>query len=189
MTSNGTTAVEFPATSAAEKRGVFASKDLLGAPLPNAHNRTIMASSDDMTWPTPQPIFDALNAEFQFTLDPCCVPATAKCAKYYTPKEDGLKQDWSGERAFVNPPYGRWLKPWMKKCYEESQRGALVVCLVPARVDTAWWHDYAAKGEVRFPRGRIKKRNGVAWPFPCAIVIFRARANGAPNNDSATPVR
>ena len=149
--------------------------DLFGEPLPNSHNRIVMASSEDMTWPTPQPIFDALNAEFKFTLDPCCVPATAKCAKYYTPKEDGLKQDWSGERAFVNPPYGKWLKPWMKKSYEESLRGALVVCLVPARVDTAWWHDYAAKGEVRFPRGRIKNKNGVYWPFAAAIVVFKPR--------------
>jgi len=163
------------------------STDLFGERLPNAHNRIITGSSDDMTWPTPQPVFDALNAEFGFTLDPCCVPATAKCAKYYTPKEDGLKQDWSGERVFMNPPYGRWLKPWMRKAYEESQRGALVVCLVPARVDTAWWHDYAIKGEVRFPRGRIKNKNGQSWPFPAAIVIFRPGVASSPNSpDRAT---
>lgn len=153
--------------------------DLFGVPDRNEHSRRIMGSSNDMTWPTPQPVFDKLNSEFHFTLDPCCVPETAKCERFYTPKEDGLKQDWSRERVFMNPPYGRWLKIWMRKAYEESQRGALVVCLVPARVDTGWWHDYAMKGETRFLRGRIKNRNGVSWPFPAAVVILRP---GTPNN-------
>lgn len=138
--------------------------------------RGAMGSSEDMTWPTPQYAFDALNMEFGFTLDPCCWPATAKCAKYYTPKENGLVQDWSDERVFMNPPYGREIGGWMRKALAESRRGALVVCLVPARVDTEWWHESATRGEVRFLKGRLKNANGQGWPFPVAIVVFRPHA-------------
>ena len=74
----------------------------------------------------------------------------------------------------MNPPYGRTIKAWMRKAWESSQDGATVVCLVPARTDTAWWHDYAMKGEIRYVRGRLKfggHKNSA--PFPCAVVIFR----------------
>jgi site-specific DNA-methyltransferase (adenine-specific) len=74
----------------------------------------------------------------------------------------------------MNPPYGRAIGLWMRKAYEESKRGAVVVCLVPARTDTAWWHDYAEKGEVRFIRGRLKFGDGKGRaPFPSAIVVFQ----------------
>jgi site-specific DNA-methyltransferase (adenine-specific) len=80
---------------------------------------------------------------------------------------------WFG-RVFMNPPYGKTIGRWMRKAWEEAHRGALVVCLVPARVDTAWWHDYAARGEVRFPRGRVTFANAPnPAPFPVAIVVFR----------------
>lgn len=141
------------------------------------HVMSVMGSSKDMTWPTPQEWYDYLNLEFGFTLDPCCEHATAKCAKHYTPAEDGLAQPWKDERVFMNPPYGREIGAWMKKAYEEARdNGALVVCFVPARVDTNWWHSYAAKAsEVRYPKGRVKNTDGVAWPFPIAVVIYRPR--------------
>lgn len=73
----------------------------------------------------------------------------------------------------MNPPYGRTIGAWMRKAYEESLKGAVVVCLVPARTDTAWWHDYAAKGKVRFLRGRLKFEGAKAnAPFPSALVVF-----------------
>lgn len=143
-------------------------------------NRSIRAAmaSVDHTWATPPELFEQWDSEFRFTLDPCCVPSTAKCAKYYTPAEDGLRQDWSRERVFMNPPYGRSLPAWMRKAWEESQRGALVVCLVPVRTDTAWWHDWviAKRAEVRFLKGRISflldgKRGQPT--FPSALVIYR----------------
>jgi site-specific DNA-methyltransferase (adenine-specific) len=119
-----------------------------------------------------------LNLEFGFTLDPCCVPETAKCKRYYTPETDGLAQSWADERVFMNPPYGRDLGVWMKKAYEEARdNGALVVCFVPARVDTEWWHRYAAKAtDVRFPKGQVKFDGASASaPFPVAVVIFRPK--------------
>lgn len=139
-----------------------------------------MSQTDE--WPTPQSFFDAQHARWNFTLDVCATPENAKCPRYYTRADDGLKQSWTGERCWMNPPYGRVIGDWMRKAYEESQRGALVVCLVPARTDTAWWHDYAAKGEVTFIRGRLKFGDGKnSAPFPSALVVLKAH-----NKDSAT---
>jgi site-specific DNA-methyltransferase (adenine-specific) len=74
----------------------------------------------------------------------------------------------------MNPPYGKEIGKWMKKAYESAVNGALVVCLVPARTDTKWWHDYAMKGEITFIRGRLKfDRHKNSAPFPSAIVVFR----------------
>lgn len=118
-------------------------------------------------------VFKELDKDFKFNLDPCCTHENAKCARHFTIEENGLIQPWDGSRVFMNPPYGREIKDWMKKAYEESLRGALVVCLVPARTDTAWWHDYAIKGEVRFLRGRLKFGGHInSAPFPSAVVIF-----------------
>lgn len=131
------------------------------------------SKSDD--WETPQLIFDALDVYFNFTLDVCATAENAKCAKYYTPEQDGLAQDWLGEVCWMNPPYGREIGKWMQKAYEEGQRPCTpVVCLVPARTDTRWWHDYATKGEVLFLKGRLKFGNAKnSAPFPSAIVVFR----------------
>jgi phage N-6-adenine-methyltransferase len=130
------------------------------------------SSATDL-WATPQDFFDGLNAEFGFTLDVCANADNAKCADYFTAEQDGLAQDWRGV-CWMNPPYGRGIGAWMRKAYESAQVGATVVCLVPARTDTAWWWGYAMKGEVRFIRGRLKfggrKENA---PFPSAVVIFR----------------
>lgn len=133
-------------------------------------------SSQSNEWATPQGLFDALNAEFGFTLDPCCTHQNAKCAKHYTASDNGLIHSWRGEVVFMNPPYGREIGLWVAKAFREAQGGATVVCLIPARTDTAYWHDYCVHGEVRFIRGRVKfVREGAvnSAPFPSAIVIFR----------------
>lgn len=121
---------------------------------------------------TPPELFAALVVEFgAFDLDPCSNGTNALCTRYFTQETDGLAQDWGCGRVFMNPPYSDMLS-WMRKAYDASLR-ALVVCLVPVRTDTAWWHDYAMKGEVRFIRGRLRfgsaKHNA---PFPSAIVVF-----------------
>lgn len=130
------------------------------------------SSATDM-WATPQYFFDAVNEEFSFELDVCASPENAKCSRYFTEAEDGLTQEWSGI-CWMNPPYGRAIGDWMRKAYESSLSGATVVCLVPSRTDTRWWHDYAAKGEIRFLRGRLKFGAATtSAPFPSALVIFR----------------
>ena len=135
-------------------------------------NKSIHFSSASDMWETPQDFFDALNSEFHFTLDVCATPENAKCEKFYTPAQDGLKHPWSG-RVWMNPPYGREIGAWMKKA--ATCTASVVVCLVPARTDTAWWHDYATKGEVRFIRGRLKfGKHKNSAPFPSAIIVFRS---------------
>lgn len=140
-------------------------------------NMTTLLSSEKMDWGTPQLFFDELNKEFNFTLDPCATPETAKCKKYYTKEDDGLLQNWEGESVFCNPPYGSEISKWVKKCYEESKH-AKVVMLMPARTDTVYFHNYIyGKAEIRFIKGRLKfvgdqKGSGSA-PFPSMIVIFK----------------
>jgi site-specific DNA-methyltransferase (adenine-specific) len=127
-------------------------------------------------WSTPQWLFHALDREFGFTLDPCSDGANAKCRKHYTLLENGLRRDWGTETVFLNPPYSECLA-WMQKAYGAAQLGATVVCLVPSRTDTEWWHAYAMKGEIRFLRRRLRfgdaKSNA---PFPSAVVVFRPQA-------------
>lgn len=135
-------------------------------------NKGLMTSKTP-EWETPKDFFDELNKEFHFTLDPCATLENAKCANYFTKEQDGLKQPWGGV-VFCNPPYGRVIGDWMRKAHTEAQNGAVVVCLVPARTDTRWFHDYAMKGEIRFIKGRLKfggSKNSA--PFPSAIVVFR----------------
>lgn len=132
-------------------------------------------SSETDNWSTPQDFYDKLNAKFDFTLDPCASDSNHKADKFYTAEDDGLAQSWDGERVFMNPPYGRQIGAWMKKA---SEADALVVCLVPARVDTRWWHDsvIANGGEVHFIKGRLKFGDSAnSAPFPSALVIFWKR--------------
>jgi len=141
-------------------------------------NLKTMLSSEDMTWGTPQKFFDELNKEFHFTLDPCATKETAKCKKYFTQKQDGLKQNWNKEIVFCNPPYGKEIGKWVKKASEAQ--GGVVVMLIPARTDTKYFHEYIYnKTEIRFLKGRLKfdgkqKRSGSA-PFPSMIVIFTTK--------------
>lgn len=133
------------------------------------------SSATDM-WATPQAFFDKLNAEYGFTLDACASHENAKCQFYFTKEVNGLSRKWSGV-VWMNPPYGREIGDWMRKAYESSLSGATVVCLVPARTDTKWWHDYAMKGEIDFIRGRLKFGNAKSHaPFPSAVVVFKPEA-------------
>lgn len=134
----------------------------------------VLFSTKSHDWETPQHIFVGLDAEFGFDLDVCATPNNAKCSDYFSLKDDGLRQDWGQRICWMNPPYGREIAAWMRKAFESSLAGATVVCLVPARTDTAWWHRYATHGEVRYLRGRLKFGEATSGaPFPSAIVVFR----------------
>lgn len=133
-------------------------------------------SSNTNEWATPRKFFDELNAEFHFTLDPCCTHENAKCEKHFTLEDDGLNQNWGGYKVFCNPPYGREIASWVRKCYEESRKpDTLVVMLIPARTDTAYFHQwiYHKAKEIRFIRGRLHfndSKHGA--PFPSMVVVF-----------------
>lgn len=136
-------------------------------------NHAVHFSSETDLWPTPQAFFDELNREFNFTLDPCATEQNAKCSKFFTEKENGLLQSWDNERVFMNPPYGRTIGNWIKKASEA--RGGVVVCLLPARTDTRYFHEYIYnKSEIRFIKGRLKFGDATnSAPFPSMVVIFR----------------
>jgi len=142
-----------------------------------AINTDVMFSSKTDQWATPQDFFDELNAEFHFTLDAAADSTNHKCVNYYSKEIDGLSQPWvvPAGGVFCNPPYGREIGLWVKKAYEESLRGQLIVMLLPARTDTKWFHDYIlGKAEIRFVRGRLKFGNSNnSAPFPSMVVIYK----------------
>ena len=142
-------------------------------------NKTLLPSKK-MDWCTPQEFFEQLNNEFHFVLDAAATPENAKCARYYTPEQNGLLQSWNvGGAVFCNPPYGREVGRWVKKANDEHAAGAEIVMLLPARTDTSYFHDYIyGKAEIRFIRGRLKfeDENGNAAdaaPFPSMLAIWR----------------
>lgn len=145
-------------------------------------------------WATPPDLFQKLDSEFRFTLDPCATIKTAKCSRFFTEQEDGLSKDWEGDRVFMNPPYGAEIRPWIRKARESADKGALVVGLVPAETDSDWWHDHIVdRAEIRYIRGRIRflvygDDGLVMWasPFrPSVVVVWRPRSRalscGVPN--------
>ena len=136
----------------------------------------VMFSSQTDEWATPQDLFDELNREFGFDLDPCATDFNHKCNKYFTKSDNGLSQDWSKQTVFINPPYGRKIGLWVEKAYRTHQAaGNTIVMLLPARTDTKWFHDYIySKTEIRFIKGRLKFggcKNSA--PFPSMIVIYK----------------
>lgn len=138
-----------------------------------------MYSSHTDCWATPQAFFDHLNGEFGFTLDVCATAENAKCSAFFSPEVDGLVQQWTGI-CWMNPPYGRSIGRWVQKAFESAMgNGATVVCLLPARTDTRWWHDYCMSAqEIRFVKGRLRFGGGEnSAPFPSAIVVFRPNAS------------
>lgn len=132
-------------------------------------------TSNSDEWSTPQEIYDSLNNEFGFNLDPCATSENHKCERYYTLSDDGLKRQWGGHRVFCNPPYSE-IDKWVEKAFRESREdNTLVVMLIPARTDTRYFHNFIYnRAEIRFVKGRLKfgeSKNSA--PFPSMLVIFR----------------
>lgn len=135
-------------------------------------------------WETPPALFAQLDRLYAFDLDVCASDTNAKCPCYFTTAEDGLTQPWAGA-CWMNPPYGKPLTQWMQKAESERRHCRVIVCLVPARTDTRWFHDYVlGKAEIHFLRGRIRfLRDGLQQQganFPSMIVVYR------PHDTSAT---
>lgn len=147
-----------------------------------AHGAAMTSSRDD--WETPQNLFDTLHAHYKFTIDAAATEANAKLERYWTEKDNALTKSWAGERVFCNPPYGRQIAAWIRKAYNETTSpppdGAqLVVLLIPARTDTAYFHDYLytnPNATLCFLRGRLKYtlngRPQQAAPFPSMLATL-----------------
>jgi len=139
-------------------------------------NQGMFTSKTDL-WETPKDLFNEYDAVFNFNTDVCALPINAKCDHFFSPENDGLKQDWRGA-CWMNPPYGKEISKWVQKAYNESciKNQCFVVALLPARTDTKWFHDfiYNQNGvEIRFLKGRLKfGQSKNSAPFPSMIVIF-----------------
>lgn len=116
------------------------------------------AVSKSVEWYTPAWLFEALDV--QFDLDPCTpgvelthVPALIG---YTLPEHDGLVEPWHG-RVWCNPPYGRGIEKWLRRCAQHALDGGSAIALVPNRTDTAWFQEAADNADaILFPAGRIK---------------------------------
>jgi phage N-6-adenine-methyltransferase len=154
-------------------------------PIPGQRLNRGLFSSLTPEWPTPPGVFDALDSTYHFTLDACATPENAKCSRYFTSEQDALRQEWTGS-VWLNPPYGREIGLWLKKAVDSSKRGATVVCLVPSRTDTDWWHRWCMQGNIFFVRGRLRFGDADnSAPFPSAIVVFEPAGTPTLESDPA----
>lgn len=134
----------------------------------------VLFSSKSDDWATPQALFDKLDAVFHFTLDVCASDTNAKCRRYFTKEQNGLMRNWGGNTVWCNPPYGREIGEWVRRCCQHSQCS---VMLLPVRTDTRWFHAWIygnRDARVFFIRGRLKfgsSKNSA--PFPSMVVVFR----------------
>jgi len=136
--------------------------------------RPYMLRSKSVEWETPQALFDELNREFNFTLDPCATVENAKCKKFFTKEMNGLSKSWRGESVFLNPPYGDSLKLWIRKAVYSARFCKVIVALLPVRTGNKWFHSYIYnKAEIRFIKGRLKFSKKLSAPFDSMIVIWR----------------
>lgn len=146
----------------------------------NKKSLDLMFSSNSDDWNTPQLFFKKLDNIFNFNLDPCASEQNTKCSKFFTKEDDGLTKNWGGHTVFMNPPYGRQIGDWIRKAYNESRKpNTVIVCLIPARTDTKYWHDYCMKADkISFVRGRLKfGGSSNSAPFPSAVVVFTSSNN------------
>jgi len=142
-------------------------------------------TSDSQEWETPQKLFYELNEEFRFSFDLAANNGNKKCTRFFTIHDNALEQTWANISCdpftnsawlWLNPPYSN-IKDWVRKCYEENNKGAKIVMLIPARTDTQYFHNWIYKNpnvEIRFIKGRLKFSNSKnSAPFPSMIVVFR----------------
>lgn len=141
-----------------------------------------MWSSEDPKWRTPPYIFEFYDNIYKFNLDAAASKQNAKCRQFLTQKDNSLDTNWckKGRVIWLNPPYSRQMGAWIEKAYKESQKGCTVACLIYARTDTRWWHDYVMKAwKIHFIKGRIKfltskkGQKSAAAPAPSCLVVFK----------------
>jgi phage N-6-adenine-methyltransferase len=128
-----------------------------------------------MDWATPPDLYSRIESRYgPLTLDVCATAENTKCERYFSPDVDGLSQPWAPYRCWMNPPYGRAIGRWAAKAQDESRMGALVVCLLPARTDTRWWHEHVMRSsQIVLIRGRVRFVGAASSaPFPSAVVVF-----------------
>ena len=114
---------------------------------------------------------------YHFTCDVAASKTLAKCKHYYDKEMNGLQQTWEAV-CWMNPPYSD-LSKWVKKVYEWSRQGAVVVVLLPIDMDAVWFHDYASHATMELLKGRLQFANRPHkgyTPFGHKICVFRKRS-------------
>lgn len=151
-------------------------------------NTDLMFSSESIEWGTPWWLYDVLDEEFSFDVDVCAREEDSLAPECFTPDMDSLSLEWTpGRTYFMNPPYGREISKWIEKARNSADQGAMVVCLLPGRIDTRWFWSFCSEGEVRILKGRLKFRDITPYPddfpeekkqnvtvaaFPSIVVVF-----------------
>lgn len=127
-------------------------------------------ASNNQSWETPDKLFEEINKEFHFTRDVCASAENKKCDLFYSEEDSCLNHTWDGIN-WMNPPY-KDMKRFIQKAFEE-RHNSITVCLIPARTNTKWWHQYCMQGEVWFICGRPKFKGCIhGLPQPLALVVF-----------------
>jgi len=151
----------------------------------NENTIKLFQSRNTDSWETPKYLYEELDQEFHFDLDPCPLE----------PKYNGLEIDWVGS-IFVNPPYSQVYK-WLEKAHLELNKGnaTTIVFLVFTNTDTKWFHNLVYnKAELRFLKGRLKfkGKNKKGEPAsnsamrPSMLVIFRKEKKLNSSNQNTT---
>jgi len=134
--------------------------------------------SNSVEQSTPLNLFTPLKVEFNIKLDVCASKNNYKCERYFTKEDNALLKEWNGV-CWMNPPFSRDLKKWVEKAYNASLKGNIIVCLLPVRSNTKWWHKFVMKAELRFICGELKfdgHKRGL-W-LPMCVVIFGSKKVG-----------
>lgn len=134
---------------------------------------------------TPPDFMAAIYAAFvEVDLDPCAhllSPVVAKRKILLSAGGDGLTDDWSGRLAFVNPPFSELLR-WLRRAHDQWRAGKVetVVCLVPVRTDSAWFHEILSRdADVYLLKGRVRFLNshGLAQQTPFSLMVLALGAS------------
>lgn len=143
-------------------------------------------------WGTPIDFFGQLERMFgKFDLDAAAADNWSMCDEYITKEMDALNPQtpWNGKNVFLNPPYGHWIPKFLKRVLEEAKLGKKIVCLLPAKTDTRWFHEIVVNNadEILFVQGRLKfrlpQKNNTAT-FGSIVVGF----NTQPNSGKSLPL-
>lgn len=141
---------------------------------------------------TPISLFAILDKRFRFAIDLCCTRENCLChAGIFRGTTDSLVVDWKrctelsavgledNLISYCNPPYSKGkIDKFVKKAYEESLKGAVVVMLLPADISTRWWNYCMFASEWIRIKGRVKFNHADGTPikgspkFGSMVVVF-----------------
>lgn len=173
----------------------------------------VLFSSATENHATPRDLAAKLVEQYKIERDVCADASNAIVPVYWTKKDDALSKTWTGvcymnppygtgekackanckkkkceKRGFHCTKDVPGIGDWVKKAYESTlvpfaSPPVTVVCLLPARTDTAWFHQYVLpviddpgrRGSYEFIRGRLRFGDADnSAPFPSLLVVFRS---------------